>query len=140
MSEAELAAFSPEEQGFLRRAERDIIVPSKNQLEELNAGCQSKPQYAKTYRVLRRDKRTTLDSMNQEETSPLHQAMMRMYDRVISYKLDRMATFFRRRWNDDIESWAGVEGGKLDKSGCVVLVAGFLLAGPLCVVMILALS
>ena len=147
MTEAELSVFSPEEQAVLRQAENDIIVPSKLQLEDLNTNCDIKPQYAKTYRVLRRDKRKTLEKMRAQlnavqssESDAFLLATMRIYDQVISHKLELMAAFFRRRWDDDIESWAGKEGSGLDRSGCILVVLGFLTFSSALAVTLLALA
>ena len=128
LTTAELATFSSAEQDLLEAFEAQAIQTSKMELADLNTNCQIRPQYAKTYRVLRRDGTRTLLKMrgvlNEGPTNGMSDvfnlALLRIYDRVISRKLVFMAAHFRATWHEDIENWAGKEGSFIDRSGCLL--------------------
>jgi hypothetical protein len=141
LSEEELSVFSLEERAILEHEQLELIEGNKKQLEEINASCRIRPQYAKTYRVLRRGKRETLEEMraNLDKSNPgtsdaFNQAMIRSFDRIILYKHSQMALFFKATWGEDIENWSGKEGIFFDRAGCAILlssVAAVILIGYL---------
>ena len=60
----ELVASLPEhEQLLIREHEEETIAVSKAQLAEICSDCHIRPQFAKTYRVLRRDLRDMLENV-----------------------------------------------------------------------------
>ena len=48
-------------------------------------------------------------------------AMIRNFDRIISYKHSGMAVFFQAMWGENIENWSGKEGSFWDRTGCLIL-------------------
>src|SRR5437660_707210 len=58
-----LARLSPESQERAQLDRIGLINTSVAQLNEINLGCRNKPQYAKTYGALRRDKREMVEKM-----------------------------------------------------------------------------
>lgn len=135
LDEKELQAIPEREKAQFMAWAQEVIEGNKLQLEDLNRNCHSAPQYAKTYRVLRRDKRKTLDSLRSQinqKSAGLSDGfvlgVMTLYDRVISRKLDLMRDHFSRKWNSGIETWAGKEGNFLDRTGCLI-VLGVLFTG-----------
>lgn len=126
LNEEELSVFTVEERAFLEHAQLQLIEDSKKELDEINSTCTIRPQYAKTYRVLRRSKRETLEKMrcNISKSRPgtsqaFEEAMIRTFDRIISHKHSQMALFFKGKWGEDIENWAGKEGSFPDRAGCI---------------------
>lgn len=127
LSEAELAIFSGEMRQYLENEQKHVIVANRMTLQDILENCKSRPQFAKTFRLLRRDKRRTLEKWRGDLNRTMDAtgqalilATMQMYDRVISYKLGEMATFFHSRWGEDIEAWAGKELGLMDRIGCLL--------------------
>jgi len=130
LSAEELAVLSSEERAILEQAQLELILDSKKQLEEIIGTCRIRPQFAKTYRVLRRSKRETLQKMranldrsNTGTSDAFNQAMVRNFDRIISYKHSQMALFFKATWGEDIENWSGKEGSFWDRAGCAILLS-----------------
>jgi hypothetical protein len=128
-----VSALPEHEQLLIRQHEEETIAASKMQLSDICLNCRVKPQFAKTYRVLRRDLGTTLDAMRAQIAQPNSDisdaygvALIRSTDAIVSHKLDLMRRQFFVRWGESVRNWAGEEGGKLDKSGCCIL---FLLFG-----------
>jgi len=125
-----LAPLSEQERALIRRHEDELIAGNLLQLQDLFRNCNVKPQFAKTYRVLRRDMRETLEKMRLASFKPhpaysdlYLAALLRTTDRILSYKLIEMDYWFHRRWGEPIENWAGQEGDAFDRSGCVLLIA-----------------
>ncbi len=125
----ELSMLSPEERAYVQKGEQELIQGNAMQLDDIESNCDDCAQFAKTYRVLRRDKRQTLEKLRADlnnqtpgASEPYRLLMLQLYDRVISYKLESMARFFQFKWNDDIETWAGKENGILDRGGCLLLI------------------
>jgi hypothetical protein len=126
LSEQDLALFTDEARAFIRAREQELIRDSRQELDEIYSTCRIRPQYAKTYRVLRRSKRETLEKMRVNLRSwPMPEEaksiLLRVFEQVISYKHAQMAAFFRIKWGEDIENWAGKEGSALDRAGCLVM-------------------
>ncbi len=128
---AELLSALPEhEQLLIQQHEEETIAVSKMQLADVCDNCHIKPQFAKTYRVLRRDLRDMLHKLRASLSQPQPElsdgygvALLRSTDAIISYKLQLMAQHFYLRWGEPIENWAGREGSAIDKAGCVVVLA-----------------
>jgi hypothetical protein len=126
---AELLSALPEhEQLLIRQHEEETIAVSKMQLADICENCHSKPQFAKTYRVLRRDLRDILQKVRARLSQPHPElsdgyavALLRSTDAIISYKLELMAQHFYLTWGEPIENWAGREGSVIDRAGCVVV-------------------
>ena len=134
LDESVFAAMPEDEQAIIRRHEEEMIAASKLQLADICDNCHIKPQFAKTYRVLRRDRRKMLEKGRARLAQPDPElsdafggAMIRSTDAIVSYKLRLMASHFYARWGEPIEDWAGKEGSAIDKAGCCVF---FLVAGP----------
>jgi hypothetical protein len=127
----ELTSSLPEhEQLLLRQHEEETIAANKMQLEDLLKNCNIQPQFAKTYRVLRRDLRQMLEKGRDRLRQPqpgvsdgFGMALVLSTDAIISYKLRCMEEHFWVRWGEPIERWAGPEGSAMDKAGCVVVIA-----------------
>lgn len=124
-----LAALPAHDQLFIREAEEEQIAISKMELADICVNCRIKLQFAKTYRVLRRELRTTLQDMRNrlnESRVPgtTDLALLRCFDAIVSHKLELMAKHFRREWGGPIEDWAGKDGSVFDRSGCLLLLAG----------------
>ena len=118
------------EQLLIRQHEEETIAASKMQLADICENCHIKPQFAKTYRVLRRDLREMLEQgrarlsqPHPELTDAFCMAMLRSTEAIIKEKLLRMGRRFQLNWDESIENWAGKEGSALDKSGCLVVLA-----------------
>lgn len=129
LSDEVLAALPEHEQLIIRQHEEETIAGSKMQLADICTNCHIKPQFAKTYRVLRRDLRAELEKSraamarpNQRFSDAFGMAMIRSTDAIVSYKLSRMAGHFQMSWGEPIENWAGKEGSAMDKAGCVVAI------------------
>ena len=125
-----LSALPEHEQLLIRQHEEETIAGSKMQLAVICDNCHFKLQFTKTYRVLRRDLRHTLQklraTLNQappELSDGYVVALLRSTDAIVSYKLQLMARHFYLRWGEPLENWAGKEGSALDKSGCLVVLA-----------------
>ena len=122
-------ALSAPEQEFVRQHEEELIAGNKLAVDDIIYNCHMKPQFAKTYRVLRRDKRQLLDKIRAGLAQPHSKfsdtcgmAMLRSTDAILSYKLSLMENHFWIRWNESIENWAGEEGGFHDRAGCLVFI------------------
>lgn len=122
-----VAAMPANEQMLIRQHEEETIAASKMQLADVCNNCHVKPQFAKTYRVLRRDLRQMLDRSRRQAAQPTFEfsdafqaALIRSTDEIVSHKLRLMANHFYVRWGESIENWAGKEGSAIDKSGCCV--------------------
>lgn len=125
-----LSSLPEEEQLLIRQHEEETIAASKMQLADICDNCHIKPQFAKTYRVLRRDLRETLERGRARQTEPQPElsdgfgaALLRSTDAIISYKLQLMARHFYLRWGEPVENWAGKEGSAIDRAGCAVVLA-----------------
>ena len=126
-----LIGLSETERATIRQHEEETIAGNKMQLADICENCHIKPQFAKTYRVLRRDLREMLAQLRAKLNLPASDssdgygiALLRSTDEIISHKLRLMAQHFHIRWGEPIENWAGKEGSAIDKSGCVILLAG----------------
>lgn len=150
-SDDELSGLSPEVRTFVEADRRQMIQVTTDQLNEINLGCRSKPQYAKTYRALRRDQRASIEKMRAKHESLVRQieaarangsltpedepavammgATLRMNERILSSKLTAMESHFLATWGERIENWSGKEGDAIDKSGCLVFVAAAIAVG-----------
>lgn len=126
LSEAKLSSLIQEERDLIQSSQAELVNGTTAQLNEINLGCTSKPQYAKTYRTLRRDKRQMLDAWRAKSAAagspPMMQLMIEMHDHIFDKKLMLMKLHFQCIWREDIDVWAGEEGGTLDKSGCLIVV------------------
>jgi len=125
-----LSALPEREQLLIRQHEEETIAVSKMQLADICDNCDIKPQFAKTYRALRRDLRdvlqkgrATLSQPHLEQSDGYGAALLRSTDAIISYKLELIAQHFSLRWGEPIENWAGKEGSAIDRAGCVVVFA-----------------
>lgn len=125
-----LCALPVREQVMIRQHEEETIAASRMQLDDICDNCHSKPQFAKTYRVLRRDLRDTLQRLRVASSHPhpdlsdaCMAAVLRSSDAILSYKLQLMAIHFFQRWGEPIDVWAGEEGSAIDRAGCVVAIA-----------------
>jgi hypothetical protein len=123
-----VAALAEHEQLLIRQHEEELIAASKLQLADICNNCHTRPQFAKTYRVLRRDLRDTLEKARANLAKPSQQfsdafgaAMINSTDAIVRHKLNLMAQHFLIRWGEPIENWAGKEGSALDRAGCSVL-------------------
>jgi hypothetical protein len=129
MSDEELQALDESTKERLLAIQEELIQLNSIQLNDLIRNCNIRPQFAKTYRVLRRDRRDTLAKLRSiaNNASPnsfeerVTWGQLGIYDNVISYKLERIASHFSSTWGEDIEEWAGPEGSLADRSGCLVL-------------------
>ena len=138
LSDDLVAALPEHEQALIRQHEEETIAGSKMQLADICENCHIKPQFAKTYRVLRRDLRQTQQQARARMARPhptfldaFGGALIRSTDAIVSYKLQLMANHFLLRWGEPIENWAGEEGSAIDRTGCCVflLVAGSAISG-----------
>ena len=125
-----VSALPEHEQILIRRHEEETIAASKMQLADICANCHIKPQFAKTFRVLRRDLRNTLNDARANLAQPnsgfsdaFGVALIRSTDEIVSHKLDLMGRHFFMRWGELVENWAGEEGSTLDGAGCCVFLA-----------------
>ncbi len=123
-----VVALPEHEQVLLRRNEEETIAASKLQLADICNNCNICPQFAKTYRVLRQDLRDSLEKARANLAKPNSQfsdafgaALINSTDVIVRYKLELMARFFRVRWGEPIENWAGQEGSAVDRAGCSIL-------------------
>ena len=129
-----LAALPEHERALVRQHEEATIAGSRMQLDDICSNCHVRPQFAKTYRALRRDLRESLQKARAQAAQPHLMfsdaylgAIIRSTDAIVSHKLDLMAQHVFLRWGEPIETWAGEEGSTLDRAGCSLL---FLLSVP----------
>ena len=122
LSEAELSIFTADLRKFLIEEQHHVIIGNRMALEDILQNCDSRPQFAKTFALLRQDLRRQLKKYRSDLSStsdPMGQVFMlaniRMCDRVISHKLELMRAFFFNKWGENIEDWAGEEHGLLDR-------------------------
>lgn len=127
LPESIINALPEHERELIRQHVEEMIVGNSLQTDDLVRHCNNKFQFAKTYRVLRRDKRNTLDMMRKKMAKPnpaysdsYGVAMMRSIDDILDYKLERIARYFEVRWGESIENYAGKEGAVIDRVGCCV--------------------
>jgi hypothetical protein len=141
-----VGALLDHEKLLFRQHEEETIAASKLQLADICNNCHRCSQFAKTYRVLRRDLRETLEKARANLAKPSQQfsdvygaSLLNSTDAIVRHKLALMARHFYFRWGEPIENWAGKEGSALDRAGCSVLllVAGACLGSVVSILSVL---
>ncbi len=122
-----LRTLSEDECVSIRAHEEEMIAGNAMALDDILMNCTNKMQFAKTYRVLRRDKREMLAKLRAKTQTPdqnvsdvYMMAMTRSTDEILAYKLRRLASHFQNVWSEPIENWAGAEGASVDRAGCML--------------------
>ncbi|MCR9296251.1 MAG: hypothetical protein NXI32_26360 [bacterium] len=130
MPDEQIQVLTEAEQTLLRLHEEEMIAGNAKELNDLITNCRSKLQFAKTYRVLRRDKRNLLAKLRQKQDVDLingftyYDALIRSTDRILSFKLERMSAYFKYCWGEPIDAWAGEEHSAIDQVGCMIWFLG----------------
>ena len=130
LSEELVNALPMEERSLIRQHEDEMIAANAMAVDDIIENCHVKPQFAKTYRVLRRDKRETLEKLRSglaqphaEYSDAYRMALLRSADAILDYKLSLMSQHFFLRWGEPVENWAGTEGSVFDRGGCLVVLS-----------------
>ena len=124
LSDDELSGLSPEEKRGVRELEQKGIDGESLATQDIVVNCQSKLQFAKTYRVLRADKETTLNLVRSSTSShrrEVVQAVATAYERIIDYKFELLARHFTAKWGEPITRWTGWQGCSLLIGACLCL-------------------
>lgn len=139
VSDSDLQGCNAEEVEELREFEQEMINKELAALTDIILNCNNGFQFAKTYKVLWADLRKTL-AFPGSSSVPKHkrQALKRMFDCCIRYKLNQMKWWFEfnfaassdlrqvkaGKFANAIDIYAGKEGIK--SSGCATAVLFFI--------------
>jgi hypothetical protein len=127
-----LSRVIPEERSLIEMEQEDLIRKSQLQVNQINFEMPrfGKGPYGKQYRLLKQDAAKLLRQIEStlagKVSQELKRAFVRMYDQILSHKLQVMAKFFREHWNDDIKNWEHWSG--IGKMGCLIVLSALCVA------------
>jgi len=115
-----MANFTPEQQQFLEQFRRTAFEAENAQCMDLILNCHNKFQFAKTYRVYRRDlaraneqirDRVSRGDLGPGVTPEVAEEMIRIGTQAVEEKMKRCADHFLHTWGEPITNYAGAGTG-----------------------------
>lgn len=133
-----MANFTPEQQQFLEQFRRTAFEGENAQCMDLILNCHNKFQFAKTYRVYRRDlartnqqirDRISRGDLGPGVTTEVAEEMIRIGTQAVQEKMKRCADHFLHTWGEPITNYAGTGTGRAGVILAIVAIVAILAVG-----------